>query len=192
MARKEDLTDEQWAIIAPLLPKMEVRTDGRGRPRVHDDRAVMNGVLWVLRTGAAWCDLPNVFPSGSTCYRRFSLWVKTGVLRKVLEALAQDLEERGKIDLSECFTRGTFAVAKKGGSAWERPSGARVLSSWWLRTLQVFHSASTRLLLHHMRSPLSKLPSLQVSPWDDPEELSGIVPMTLIRSIKGSKKRALN
>jgi transposase len=192
MARREDLTDEQWGIISPLLPKIIQRKDGKGRPRIHDDRSVMNGVLWVLRTGAAWCDLPNIFPSGSTCYRRFSHWIKAGALRKVLEALAQDLEERGKIDLSECFIDGTFAVAKKGGAVLEKPSGARVRSSWSLRTLMVFHSVCTRLLLRLMKSPLSKLPSMKVSPWDDPEELSGIVPMTLIRLMKGSKKWALN
>lgn len=192
MARRIDLTDEQWALIEPLLPKAAIREDGKGRPRVHDDRSVMNGVLWVLRTGACWADLPDMYPSGSTCYRRFSHWVKTGALRTALEAIARHLEESKQIDLSECFIDGTFVVAKKGGSGWERPSGARVQSSWWLRTLQVYHSACTRILLHLMKSPLSKLPSMKPSPWDDLEELSGIVPMTLMRWMKGSKKKALS
>ena len=192
MARRDELTDEQWAIIEPFLPPPLRREDGKGRPRVHDDRSVMNGVLWVLRTGTCWMDLPDRFPSGSTCYRRFSHWVKTGALRQVLEALAQHLEESKNINLSECFIDGTFVVAKKGGQLWERPRGARVQSSWWLRTLQVSHSASTRLLLHLMKSPLSKRPSLKCSRWDDPEELSGIVPMTVIRLMKGSRKWALN
>jgi transposase len=192
MARRDELTDEQWAIIKPLLPPPVIREDGRGRPRVHDDRAVLNGVLWVLRTGSCWMDLPDRFPSGSTCYRRFSHWVKTDTLRKVLEVLAQHLEESKDIDLSECFIDGTFVVAKKGGQVWERPSGAKVQSSWWLRTLQVFHSQCTRLLLHLMKSPLSKLPSMKPSRWDDPEELSGIVPMTVIRLMKSSRKWVLN
>lgn len=192
MARRDELTDKQWAIIEPFLPPPLIREDGKGRPRVHDDRSVMNGVLWVLRTGTCWMDLPDRFPSGSTCYRRFSLWVKTGALRLILEALAQHLEENKDIDLSECFIDGTFVVAKKGGTVLERPSGARVQSSWWLRTLQVYHSACTRLLLHLMRSPLSKLPSMKLSRWDDPEELSGIVPMTVIRLMKSSRKWALN
>ena len=117
MARKEDLTDEQWAIIGPLIPEVIERTDGKGRPRVHDDRSVMNGILWVLRTGACWAELPDHFPSSSTCYRRFSTWVKAGVFRKILEALAQDLEQRGNIDLKECFIEGTFTVAKKGAQS---------------------------------------------------------------------------
>jgi transposase len=192
MAKRQELTDEQWAILAPLIPETAVRADGRGRPELHSHRAVMNGILWVLRTGAAWGDLPDRFPSGSTCFRRFSRWVKTGVLRQILEALAQHLEEVGQIDLSECFIDGTFVLAKKGAPKWERPSGARVRSSWSLQTLLVFHSVCTRLLLAHMKSPLSKLPSMRLSPWDDPNELLGIAPTTVIRSIKGLRALALS
>jgi transposase len=52
MAIRRFLTDEQWAVLAPLIPLMTRRADGRGRPVEHDDRAVMDGVLWVLRTAA--------------------------------------------------------------------------------------------------------------------------------------------
>ena len=135
MARRDELTDEQWHVLEPLIPPSIRREDGRGRPRVHDDRAVLNDVLWVLRTGANWADLPKRFPSGATCFRRFSGWVKTGVLRTLLETLARHLEDRGGIDLAECFIDGTFVVTKKGGASWERPSGAKVRSSWQLRTL---------------------------------------------------------
>jgi transposase len=189
MARKDELSDEQWAIIEPLIPPYQAREDGKGRPRIHDDRSVINGILWVLRTGACWSDLPDRYPSSSTCYRRFSHWVNTGILRKILETLARDLEQRGGIDLEECFIDGTFVVAKKGGAVLERPSGARVRSSWLLSTLLVYHSVCTRLLLHHMKSPLSRLRSMRPSRWDDPEELSGIVPTILIRSIKDSGKK---
>jgi hypothetical protein len=149
----------------------------------------MNGILWVLRTGACWSDIPDRYPSSSTCYRRFSHWVKTGVLKSILESLARDLEQRGGIDLGECFIDGTFVVAKKGGPVLERPSGARVRSSWLLSTLAVYHSACTRLLLHLMKSPLSNLPSMRLSLMDDPNELSGIAPMTLIRLMPGLKKK---
>lgn len=191
MANRKFLTDEQWAALAPFIPPPTRRADGRGRPVEHEDRAVMNGVLWILRTGAAWADLPDAYPSYATCFRRFSAWVKDGTLRRLLEALAQDLETRGDIDLSECFIDGTFVVAKKGGLKWERPSGAKVRSSWQLRTLQAFHSPCTRLLLAHMKSPLSTLPSMRPSPWDDLNDLSGIVPMTVIRSMQGLQTTAL-
>jgi transposase len=115
MIRREELTDASLALLAPFIPGRPRRADGRGRPLKHEDRAVRNGVLWVLRTGAAWADLPERFPSGSTCFRRFSRWVQSGVMRMLLETLAQDLEERGQIDLAACFSDGTFVVAKKGG-----------------------------------------------------------------------------
>jgi transposase len=192
MSSRQFLTDEQWAVLAPLIPPPKRRIDGRGRPIEHDDRAVMDGVLWILRTGAAWADLPDRYPSYATCFRRFSRWVKDGTLRRLLEALAQDLETRGDIDLSECFIDGTFVVAKKGGLKWERPSAAKVRSSWPLRTLQVFHSPCTRLLLAHMKSPLSNLSSMRPSPLDCPSDLSGIVPTTVIRSMTSSQPTVLN
>src|SRR5919107_4403307 len=113
MARGEELTDEQWAILAPLIPDPPRREDKRGRPW-RDTREVMDGVLWILRSGARWQDLPGRFPPYQTCHRRFQQWVREGTLRKVLEALAEDLRTRGELDLSECFIDGTFVVAKKG------------------------------------------------------------------------------
>lgn len=192
MASGQFLTDEQWAVLRPLIPPAMRRADGRGRPVEHGDRAVLDGVLWVLRTGAAWADLPDRYPSYATGFRRFSRWVKDGTLERLLTALARDLELRGGIDLSECFIDGTFIVAKKGGTKWERPSAAKVRSSWSLRTLQVFHSPSTRILLALMKSPLSRLPSMKLSAWDSPSDLSGIVPTTVIRSMQSSPPMALN
>jgi len=67
MSKYERLTDEQWQWIEPLISPPPAREDGRGRPVLNYDRAAMNGVLWVLRSGASWADLPERFPSGSTC-----------------------------------------------------------------------------------------------------------------------------
>jgi transposase len=162
MARREELTDEQWAIIAPLIPEPPRREDGRGRPW-KDSREVMNGILWVLRSGARWEDLPERFPPYQTCHRRFQQWVREGVLRGVLEALAEDLRARGDLDLSECFIDGMFVVAKKEGSEWERPSGAKVRSSWRWQTALVFLSPFTQRLLRRMKSPLSLILSSKAS-----------------------------
>jgi transposase len=57
MARREELTDEQWAVIKPLIPEPLCRADGRGRPW-RDAREVLNDILWILRSGARWQDLP--------------------------------------------------------------------------------------------------------------------------------------
>jgi transposase len=162
MARREELTDQQWAIIEPLIPELPRRSDERGRPW-RDNREVMNGILWILRSGARWKDLPDRFVPYQTCHRRFQQWVKDGTLRLVLETLAEDLRERGEINLSECFIDGTFVAAKKGASTWERPSGARVRSSWHWQTALVFLSPSTQRLLRRMRSPLSQALSPRTS-----------------------------
>src|SRR5258707_12970603 len=77
MGRREELNDEQWKVIEPLLLKPERRADGRGRPR-KDDRQVLNGILWILRSGARWQDLPERFPPYQTCHRRFQYWVDGG------------------------------------------------------------------------------------------------------------------
>ena len=77
----------------------------------------MNGILWVLCTGAPWRDLPERYPPYQTCHRRFQRWVGDGVLSLILEALAKDLHKRKGLDLTECFIDGTFVAAKKGGSA---------------------------------------------------------------------------
>ena len=90
MARGEELTDEQWAVIEPHLPELPSREDGRGRPW-RGNREVMNGILWILRSGARWKDLPARFPPYQTCHRRFQQWSRDGTLRRVLEALAEDL-----------------------------------------------------------------------------------------------------
>src|SRR5580704_17449413 len=108
-----DLTDAQWAFLEPQFrPKR--RKDGRGRPW-QDTRAVLNGVLWILRTGAPWHDLPSRYPPYQTCHRRFQHWQRSGVLLQLLQKLAEDLRDRGKLDLRACdfFMRWSwFAVIK--------------------------------------------------------------------------------
>lgn len=79
-----------------LIPKPKSRDDRRGRPW-KDRRAVLNGILWVLRTGAPWADVPDRYPSHQTCHRRFQQWVRSGVMRGVLEALAADLKIRARL-----------------------------------------------------------------------------------------------
>jgi transposase len=150
-----DLTDEQWDILKPLIPVPPRRPDGRGRPW-RDPRAVLNGVLWILRTGAQWKDLPTRYPPYQTCHRRFPLWVRSGVLDPILRALAKDLHERGGLDLSECFIDGPLVVAKRGGAGWERPSGARVRRSWPLQSALVLLSPSPLQVLRHLKSPLGR------------------------------------
>lgn len=146
-----DLTDEQWAVVEPLLPKPVKRADGKGRPRV-DNRTILNGILWVMRTGAPWHDMPNRYPPYQTCHRRFQEWVKAGAFETILRRLVEDVKERGELDLTECFIDGTFVMAKKGAQGWEKPSGARVQSSWQWQMALVFLSPYPLEVLHRMKS----------------------------------------
>ena len=145
-----DLTDAQWEVLAPLIPQSTRRPDGRGRPW-RPAREVLNGILWVLRTGAPWHDLPDRYPPYQTCHRRFQKWVADGTLERALKALAEDLRERGGLDLSECFIDGTFIAAKKGDGRLERPSGVKARSSWQWQTALVFLSPYTPPVLRLTR-----------------------------------------
>jgi transposase len=107
------VTDEQWKVLEPLIGELPRRADERGRPW-RSSREGLNGIVWILRTGAQWADLPERYPTYQTCHRRFQRWVREGTLERILEALARDLKEWGKLDLTECFIDGTFIVAKKG------------------------------------------------------------------------------
>ena len=146
-----DLTDEQWEILEPLIPDPPRRADGKGRPW-RDPRDVLNGILWVLRTGAPWHDLPERYPPYQTCHRRFQCWNEEGVLDEILRALAEGLKERGGLELSECFVDGTFVEAKRGESQWERPSGAKARSSWRWQMALIFLSPCARRALARTRS----------------------------------------
>jgi len=146
------LTDQQWELLAPLVTPYRRSFDRRGRPRRHE-RDVLDGVLWVLKTGARWRDLPERYPSYQTCHRRFQGWVRDDVIQKVLTVLAQDMEQRGKINLKECFIDGSFSSAKKGGLSWVRRSAEKAVKSWQLQTRALFLSPSVWPLLLPMRSP---------------------------------------
>ena len=145
-----DLTDAQWKVVEPFFASPKVRADGKGRPW-SDSREVLNGVLWVLRTGAPWKDLPGRYPSYQTCHRRFQAWEKEGVMIGVLQALARDLEERGEIDMSEGFIDGTFASAKKGAMELVRQSAEKGPRSWRSSTALVFLSESGQQALRLMK-----------------------------------------
>lgn len=138
-----ELTEEQWLAVEPYIPAAERRAPGRkgGRPW-QSARDVLNGVLWILRTGAPWADLPGRYPPYQTCHRRFQRWVEKGILPKVLAALRRDLEQRGGVEDVEGFIDGTYVPAKKGGPASASAGPARRQRSWRLQTAMVFHSLS--------------------------------------------------
>src|SRR5438552_11144542 len=122
------LNDERWKKIAILLPKNKIGKEG-GRPRA-DNRKVFEGILWILRTGAPWAELPKEYGSASTCWRRLKEWEEQDVWLRAWRTLLSELDKNEQIDWSEAFVDGSFAPAKKGALASERPKGAKARSGW--------------------------------------------------------------
>jgi transposase len=115
--RRHELTDDQWEHLAPLLPAQRPRT---GRP-AKDHRTVLNGILWILRTGAPWRDLPERYGPWQTVYSRFRRWQQVGVWDRILIALQTEAAHDGTLDDSLAMIDGTnirahhHAVGKGGG-----------------------------------------------------------------------------
>ena len=105
MARKL-LTHRQWKLVSPLLPG---KPSDPGRTGCNN-RRTLEGILWVIRTGAPWRDLPEYFGNWNTIHHRFRHWVKAGVFNKIFEAT------RGKLDLRSVQVDGTFAKVHQHGT----------------------------------------------------------------------------
>ena len=133
--RTQYLSDEQWALIEPLLPPLR---SGPSRPRAND-RDVLEGILWILRTGAPWQELPETYPSASTCWRRLKKWEEQDLWLLIWRTFLSELDEKGALDWQESFIDGSFAPAKKGAVVLGKPRGAKERSGWWWSTAKVFH-----------------------------------------------------
>ncbi len=104
-----ELTDREWKAIEPHLPNKP-----RGVPRV-DDRRVLNGIFWVLRSGAPWADLPERYGPRTTVYNRFNRWRKAGVWDRLMDAIVEAHDgEVQMIDTSIVRVHQQGATAKRG------------------------------------------------------------------------------
>ncbi|MGW4037759.1 IS5 family transposase [Streptomyces sp. NPDC004778] len=119
MARPKpwQVDDELWAVIEPLLPKVERRVRHPGRKR-HPGRLVFQGILFVLRTGISWEHLPQElgFGSGMTCWRRLAEWTEAGVWPRLHEVLLAKLRSVNALDFSRAAVDGFSHPGAKGGS----------------------------------------------------------------------------
>jgi transposase len=149
--RRYELTDEQWAMIEPVIPRAAT-----GR-QVKDPRAMLNGMFWVLRSGAPWRDLPERFGPWQTVYHHFNSWRRRGVYERILEALQVRLDQEGQIDWDLWCVDGTIVRAsrsaagagKKGAPTspptthWVARAADSGASSTWSLTATAFPSGST-------------------------------------------------
>jgi transposase len=109
MSATKKLSDEQWQVIFPVLPPRNVM----GRPRA-DDRQTLDAILFVLRTGCRWCDLPKELGSPSTAWRRLKAWEEAGVWEQLWRAVLSTLDKQDKLEWAQAFLDGSFVPAKKG------------------------------------------------------------------------------
>ena len=125
-APKPFVSDSQWVLIEPHLANPAPSRKG-GRPRV-DPRSCLEGILWMLKTGARWQDLPDRYPSPATCWRRLQQWTDSGVWVIVWRILVERLNEAGEIDFDQAIGDGTFAPAKRGVKTSAAVDAARAAS----------------------------------------------------------------
>ena len=119
-------------------PKRKPKGGRRGRPR-KDNRVVLEGILWVLKTGARWRDVPSdLGVSGSVCWKRLRAWDQQGVWLRIWRSFLSELDRKGRLDWQESFIDGSFAPAKKGATESAKPSAERAQSGWWWSTARVF------------------------------------------------------
>jgi transposase len=132
MIRRGELTNEQWERLQPLLPPQKPKT---GRP-AGDHRTILNGILWILRTGAPWRDLPERYGPWRTVASRFYRWRKAGVFQRLFATLQQQADATGQLDWDVHFLDSPMvrahqhtAGAKKGMARPKRSGGAEAASA---------------------------------------------------------------
>lgn len=141
-----DLSDAQWELVKGLMPGQ--RRGGRW----NDHRTTLDGMLWVLRTGAPWRDLPERYGPWKSVYHRFNAWRKDGTFDRILRALRIRLDKQGKIDWdlwcvdgsSVRASRAAAGAGKKGAKAsrktthWVAREAGGDRSSTWSLTVREF------------------------------------------------------
>lgn len=153
MSKRHALTDEQWAVVEPLIPMSKAKT---GRPP-KDPRVMLDGILWILATGSPWRDLPERFGPWSTVHDHFSKWRAAGVFAAIIEALQVKLDDKGLIDWELWCVDGAVVRASRAAAGAEKK-----VSSCTPTSLPTTHWAAAEAGLE--RSSMWSL-TVQELPW---------------------------
>ena len=127
MHRRHELTDHQWEHIAPLVPR-------HGRRSQRSDRDFINSVLWILKTGSPWRDLPERYGNWKTVFNRFSNWARSGHWERIFAALRLEKDEEGVLVDATIARAHQDASGGKGGPH----------TTLWDALEEVFRASSTR------------------------------------------------
>ncbi len=112
--RRYELSDEEWKRIKAMLPPEHPTGGKRGRPTKYDNRRVMNGILWIARSGAQWRELPERYGKWQAIYARFRLWKQQEVFSSVFAALCADADKENlSIDSTSCKVHQSANGGKK-------------------------------------------------------------------------------
>ena len=124
------LTDDLWEAISIFIPAPKKAKNGAGRP-AYSRRRVLEGILWVLNSGARWRDLPKDFPSYQTCHNLFQEWQRQGVFEDIFQTLlASKNSENGANGVKSAFIDGTFVPAKKGARSLAEVTKEKAAQLW--------------------------------------------------------------
>jgi transposase len=125
--REQELLDAMWDKVRPLIPPHPPQPHG-GRP-FADDKACFAGIVYQLRNAIRWNDMPQEYPSGVTCWRRFNRWNQLGIWKRVHHVILEELNAAGLLDLEELAIDATFAEARKGGTVSAQRSAGLAIKS---------------------------------------------------------------
>ena len=147
--RRYELTDEQYEMIRDLLP-----TNGKRGGQWNDHRTTLNGMFWILHSGAQWREMPERYGKWKSVYDRFNLWRKDGTIDQMLKRLQMRLDKDGYIDWDLWCIDGTNVRASRSAAGageskttrtsrkttrWAARAAAGAASSTWLLTAREFH-----------------------------------------------------
>ena len=154
MARREELTDEQWELIAALIPAPVRRPDGRGRPWRANREGVKRDSL-DLTLGGTLARLPRALSPVPDLPSALLAVGASGRPAQGLRSLSREFTHARGVGPQRVLYRCDLHWGEKKDGTWEQPNGAKVRNSWRWQTALVFRSPSTRRLLHRMKSPWS-------------------------------------
>lgn len=163
--KRHELTDEQWALVERHLPRSMART---GRP-ASDRRTQLNGIFWILATGAPWRDLPERFGPWQTVYDHFRKWRKSGVFAAIIEALQVKLDKDGYIDWELWCVDGSSVRAARAAAGADKKVSSDTRTNpptthWAAAAAGLDRSSTWSLTVRAIPWPLKSAPGKSTNP----------------------------